>query len=67
MINVSVQCNGGLLPDITLLTLCDSIGEPFEYHVEFLFLQPLFPPKPFDYLEGLDAFGFFFKLRNTTD
>ena len=28
-INVSVQCNGGLLPDIILLTLCDSIGEPF--------------------------------------
>ena len=29
VINVSVQCNGGLLPDIMLLTLCDSIGEPF--------------------------------------
>ena len=28
----------------------------------FLSLQPLFPSKPFDYLEGLDAFGFFFKL-----
>ena len=27
VINVSVQCNGGLLPDIILLTLCDSIGE----------------------------------------
>ena len=27
--NVSVQCNGGLLPDIILLTLCDSSGEPF--------------------------------------
>ena len=26
---LSVQCNGGLLPDILLLTLCDSIGEPF--------------------------------------
>ena len=26
VINVSVQCNGGLLPDIILLTLCDSIG-----------------------------------------
>ena len=23
------ECNGGLLPDIILLTLCDSIGEPF--------------------------------------
>ena len=48
-INVSVQCNDGLLPDVILLTLCDSIREPFQYHVEFLFLQPLlFRPKPFD-------------------
>ena len=45
---VSVRCDGGLLPDIILLTPCDSIGEPFEYHVEFLSLQPLFSPKPFD-------------------
>ena len=29
VINVSVQCNDGLLPVIILLTLCDSIGEPF--------------------------------------
>ena len=29
VINVSVQCNDGLLPDIILLTLYDSIGEPF--------------------------------------
>ena len=58
VINVSVQCNGGLLPDIILLTLCDSIGEPFQYHVELLSLQPMFPPKPFDYLEDLDAFRF---------
>ena len=29
VINVSVQCNGGLLSDIILLTQCDSIGEPF--------------------------------------
>ena len=28
-ISVSVQYNGGLLPDIILLTLCDYIGEPF--------------------------------------
>ena len=48
VINVSVQCNGGLLPDIILLTLCDSIGEPFKYHVEFLSQQSMFPPKPFD-------------------
>ena len=39
---VSVQCDGGLPPDIILLTLCDSIGEPFECHEEFLSLQP--PP-----------------------
>ena len=31
--------NGGLLPDVILLTLCDYIGEP---------LQPMVPPKPFD-------------------
>ena len=53
VINVSVQYNGGLLPDIILLTLYDSIGEPFQYHVEFLSLQPLFPRKPFDSFEGL--------------
>ena len=29
MIDVSVQCNGWLLPDIILLAVCDSIGEPF--------------------------------------
>ena len=28
-INVSVQYNGGLLPDIILLTRCSYIGEPF--------------------------------------
>ena len=64
---VSVQCNGGLPPDIILLTLCDFIGEPFQYHVEFLSLQPLFPPKPFDSLEGLDVFGFFFKQERCKD
>ena len=50
VINVSVQYNGGLLPDIILWTLCDYIiGEPFQYHVvELLSLQPMFPPKPFD-------------------
>ena len=35
-INVSVQYNGGLLPDI--------------YHEEVLSLQPMFPPKPLDTL-----------------
>ena len=28
-INVSVQYNGGLLPDIMLSTRCNYIGEPF--------------------------------------
>ena len=32
-INVSVQYNGGLLPDIILLTQCYyTIGEPFKCH-----------------------------------
>ena len=64
---VSVQCNGGLPPDIILFTLCDFIGEPFQYHVEFWSLQPLFPPKPFDELEGLDVFRFFFKQERCKD
>ena len=71
VINVSVQNNGGLLPDIILLlTLCCNHIEPFYYHEELLFLQPMFPPKPFDNFspgggcsEGLDAFRFFFKYR----
>ena len=50
MINVSVKDNGGFLPESILLTLCNYVGEPFQYHhVEFLSLQqPMFPPKPFD-------------------
>ena len=48
--NVSVQYNGGLLPDIILLTQC-------YYHRGtrlnamkslFLYLQPMIPPKLFD-------------------
>ena len=51
-INVSVQYNGGLLPDIILSTrcMCSYIGEPFRYHEEVLSLQPMFPPKPLDTL-----------------
>ena len=30
VINLSVQCNGGLLPDILLLTRCGYIGDPFD-------------------------------------
>ena len=47
-INVSVQYNGGLLPDIRLSTRCNYIGESFRYHEEVLFLQPMFPHKPLD-------------------
>ena len=48
VINLTVQYNGGLLPDVILLTLFDYIGEAFEYHVELLFLQPVSSPKHFD-------------------
>ena len=42
-IKKSVQCNGGLLPDIILLTqgyLLPS-GNPSKYHVVALSLQPI--------------------------
>ena len=66
-INVSVQYNGGLLPDIILLTQCSyREGNPFKCHV--LSLQPMVPPKHLTLSpltggcsEGLDAFRFFFK------
>ena len=66
-INVGVQYNGGLLPNVILLTQC-------YYHrgtrlnvIEVLSLQPMIPPKRFDIFsltgcsEGLDALRFFFK------
>ena len=60
VINASVQFYGGFLPEIILLTLCDNIGEPFSYHVEFLSLQPMFPPtKSFDCSGGSAAFRVF--------
>ena len=63
---VVYSINGGLLPDIILLTLlCHYIGESFSYHEEFLSLHPMFPPKYFDNFspeggcsEGLDEFRF---------
>ena len=64
-INVSVQHNGGLPPDITLLTQrYYHRGNPFKCHEEVLYLQPMIPPKRFDMfsplagecLEGLGAF-----------
>ena len=48
-INVSVQYNGGLLPDIILLNQCYCHrGTPFKCHEEVLYLHPLIPPKRFD-------------------
>ena len=51
-INVSVQYNGGLLPDIILLTQCyyHRGTNPFKCHEDVLSLQPLIPPnnKRFD-------------------
>ena len=45
-INVNVQYNGGLLPDIILLTQCYlHQGTCLK---EVLYLQPLIPPKRFD-------------------
>ena len=65
-INVSVQYNGGLLPDIILTVdpMLFSSGNPFECHEEVLYLQPLIQPKRFDIFsplaggcsEGLGAF-----------
>ena len=46
---VNVQYNGGLIPDIILLTQCYfHQGNPFKCHEEVLYLQPLIPPKRFD-------------------
>ena len=51
-INVSVQYDGGFLPDIILLTLIGSMllpsGNPFKCHEEVLYFQLLIPPKRFD-------------------
>ena len=44
-INVSVQYDGGLLPDIILLTQSEN---PFKCHEEVLYFQLLIPPKRFD-------------------
>ena len=44
------QYNGGLLPDIILLTqcYCHNKGNSFKCHGEVLYLQPMVPPKRFD-------------------
>ena len=49
--NASVQYNGGLLPDIILLTQCVLLlpwGNPFKCHEEVLSLQAIIPLKCFD-------------------
>ena len=49
-INVSVQYDGGFLPDIILLTQSMLLpsGNPFKCHDEVLYFQLLIPPKRFD-------------------
>ena len=49
-INVSVQYDGGFLPDIVLLTQSMLLpsGNPFKCHEEVLYFQLLIPPKRFD-------------------
>ena len=47
-INVNVQYNGGLLPDIIMLTQCYLQGGTCSNVMKVLYLQPLIPPKRFD-------------------
>ena len=58
-INVSVQYNGGLLPDIiqTVDPMLFPSGNPFKCHEEVLYLQPLIPPKRFDIFSLLTGGG----------
>ena len=61
VINVSVQYNGGILPDILLLT---TLGNPFDTMESFRLYSQCFNTiynRPFDCSEGLVAFRFFFK------
>ena len=48
-INVNVQYNGGLLPDVVLVDpMLSASGNLFKCHEEVLYLQPVIPPKSFD-------------------
>ena len=49
-INVSVQYNSGLIPDIIPFDpmLLLPSGNPFKCHEEVLYLQPMIPPTRFD-------------------
>ena len=54
VINISVQYNGGVLPDIMLLTQCYFHRGTRLYAMKrFLYLQPLIPPKRFDVFSPL--------------
>ena len=46
-INVSVQYNGGLLPDVILDPMLFPSENPTKCHEEVLSLQPKIPPKRF--------------------
>ena len=51
LVSLSVQHNGGFLPDIILLTQCYMLlplGNPFKCYEKVLYLQPMIPPKRFD-------------------
>ena len=68
--NVSVQHNGGLLPDIILLTQCYYHRGTRLNAMKRFYLQPMMPPKRFDIFsltagcsEGLGAFCFFLKNK----
>ena len=52
-INVNVQYNGGLLPDIILLTQCYLHRGTRLNAMKILYLQPLIPPKCFDIFSSL--------------
>ena len=65
--NISIQYNGGLLPNIILLTQC-YYHRGTRFHEEGLSLQPMISPKRFDISpltgvcsEGLEVLRFFFK------
>ena len=66
-ININVQYNGGLLPDIILLTQC-YYHRGTRLNAMKRFWQPMIPSKRFDIFsvtggcsKGLGAFRFFFK------
>ena len=51
VINISVQYNGGLLPDMILSVdpMLLPSGNPLKCHQEVLSLQPMIPPIRFDF------------------